>query len=106
LTLLATWWLGGRLSKELPDISEATIGPDGCLYLLSDQGSAIARLPDNLESTGGTVDAEALWRIAARPENPEGMVILADGTALVGLDTNSPRHNLLRLAQLELKAAV
>jgi hypothetical protein len=106
LTLLATWWLGGRLSKELPDISEATIGPDGCLYLLSDQGSAIARLPDNLESTGGTVDAEAVWRIAGRPENPEGMVILADGTALVGLDTHSPRHNLLRLAQLELKAAV
>ena len=101
--MLATWWLGGRLSKELPDISEATIGPDGCLYLLSDQGSAIARLPDILDSAGGTVDADAIWRIAGRPENPEGLVILDDGTPLVGFDTRSPRRNLLRLESLALK---
>lgn len=103
LTVLATWWLSKRLSKELPDISEAAVGPDGCLYLLSDQGSAIARLPDHLDAAGGTVDADAVWRIAGRPENPEGLVILPDGTALVGLDTQAPRRNLLRLEPLELK---
>ena len=103
LTVLATWWLSDRLSKELPDISEATVGPDGCMYLLSDQGSAIARLPDRLDPSGGTVDAEAVWRIAGSPKNPEGLVILADGTPLVGLDTRSPKRNLLRLEPLELK---
>ena len=103
LTVLATWWLGDRLSKELPDISEATVGPDGCLYLLSDQGSAIARLPDHLDAAGGTVEADAIWRIDGSPKNPEGLVILDDGTPLVGLDTRSPKRNLLRLESLALK---
>lgn len=103
LTVLATWWLGDVLSKKLPDISDATVGPDGCLYLLSDQGSAIARLPDHLDPAGGTVEAEAVWRIEGRPENAEGLVILADGTPLVGIDTPTPRRNLLRLGPLELK---
>ena len=97
LTVLATWWLGKTLSEQLPDISDATLGPDGALYLLSDQGTAIARLPDRLAPAGGTVEAEAVWRIGGKPENPEGLVILTDGTPLVGLDTKSPRRNLLRL---------
>ncbi|MGI9123296.1 MAG: hypothetical protein ACR2JM_00885 [Mycobacterium sp.] len=101
-TELATWWLDDRLAKQLPDISDATVGPDGCLYLLSDQGTAIARMPDRLDPEGGTVDADAVWRIAGHPENPEGLVILPDGTPLVGLDTKGPKRNLLRLDRLEL----
>ena len=38
MTVLTTWWLGEELATWLPDISDATIGPDGCLYLVSDQG--------------------------------------------------------------------
>ena len=102
LTVLATWWLGPELTKRLPDISDATVGPDGFLYLLSDQGSAIARLPDSLAPEGGTVEAAAIWRIAGSPENAEGLVILSDGTVLVGLDTKSPQRNLLRLSRLPL----
>ena len=84
----------------MPDISDSTVGPDGCLYLLSDQGSAIARLPDRLDPAGGTLDAAAVWRIDGAPENAEGLVILDDGTPLVALDTKSPKKNLLRLAPL------
>jgi len=102
LTVLATWWLSGELAKWLPDISDVTLGPDGRLYMLSDQGSAIARLPDVLDPCGGEVEAAAIWRIAGSPENAEGLVILDDGTALVGLDTKSPRRNLLRLNRLPL----
>lgn len=102
LTVLATWWLGRELTKRLPDISDATIGPDGRLYLLSDQGSAIARLPDSLDPQGGVVEAEAIWLIAGSPKSAEGLVILDDGTVLVGLDTKSPRRNLLRLKPLPL----
>ena len=87
LTVLATWWLAKGLTAQLPDISDATVGPDGCLYLLSDQGSSIARLPDSLDPGGGTVDAVAVWRIAGRPENAEGLVILDDGTPIVALDS-------------------
>ena len=102
LTVLATWWLSDELAKRFPDISDATAGPDGRLYLLSDQGSAIARLPDVLDPRGGEVEAAAMWRIAGSPENAEGLVILDDGTVLVGLDTKSPRRNLLRLKLLPL----
>jgi hypothetical protein len=49
------------------------------------------------------LDAEAVWRIAASPKNPEGLVIVEDGTPLVGLDTRSPKRNLLRLQSLLLK---
>lgn len=101
LTVLATWWPDAALSKMLPDISDATVGPDGRLYLLSDQGSSIARLPDLLDPSGGTVGAAAIWRIAGGPKNAEGLAILADGTPLIGIDTPSPRRNLLRLAALE-----
>jgi hypothetical protein len=102
LSVLATWWLSKALAKALPDISDATVGPDGCLYLLSDQGSAIARLPEILDPAGGTVDATQIWRIAGSPENAEGLVILDDGTPLVALDTKSAKRNLLRLEPLPL----
>ena len=102
LTVLSTWWLDEGLARQLPDISDATIGPDGCLYLLSDKGSSIARLPDVLDPSGGDVGAAAVWRIAGRPDNAEGLAILADGTPLVGLDTKAPRSNLLRLQRLPL----
>lgn len=102
LTVLATWWLGESLQEQLPDISDAAVGPDGRLYLLSDQGSAIARLPDVLDAQGGTIEAEAIWRIAGSPKNPEGLVILSDGTPLIGLDTKAARGNLLRLQALSL----
>lgn len=101
LTVLATWWLDDTTSARLPDISDAAIGPDGALYLLSDQGAAIVRLPDRLDPAGGVVEAEAVWRIAGNPENPEGLVILADGTPLVALDTRSSRRNLLRLEPIQ-----
>ena len=102
LTVLATWWLGKDLMKALPDISDATIGPEGCLYLISDKGSSIARLADALDPAGGKVDAAAIWRIEGSPENAEGLVILEDGTPLVAIDTKSPKANLLRLESLPL----
>ncbi len=102
LTVLATWWLGDGMQGAMPDISDATVGPDGRLYLVSDQGSAIARMPDILDPAGGTVEPTAMWRIAGSPKNAEGLVILADGTPLIALDTKAPRGNILRLAPLPL----
>lgn len=101
-TVLASWWPTAGLADLLGDISDATVGPDGRLYLLSDQGGAIARLPDELNPGGGEVDAAAVWRIAGSPAKAEGLVILDDGTPLVALDTRSPHRNLLRLEPLPL----
>lgn len=96
----ATWWLGKDTVAQLPDISDVTVGPDGRLYVLSDQGSAIGRLPATLPPDAGSVDVDAVWRIAGKPAKAEGLVILPDGTPLVALDTKSPRKNLLRLEPL------
>ena len=102
MTVLATWWPGEELTTWLPDISDAAIGPDGRLYILSDQGSSIARLPDSLDPGGGTVEAAAIWRIAESPAKAEGLAILDDGTPIVALDTRSPKRNLLQLNRLPL----
>jgi len=79
------------------------VGPDGRLYVLSDKGSAIARLPDLLDPQGGTIEPDVVWRIAGGPDKAEALVILTDGTPLIGLDTKAPRRNLLRLAPLPLE---
>lgn len=100
LEVVRTWWLGEDTVAALPDISDVTRGPDGRLYVLSDQGSAIGRLPATLPADTDSVDVEAVWRIAGKPAKAEGLVILADGTPLVALDTKSPRKNLLRLEPL------
>ena len=97
-----TWWLGKDTVDQLPDISDVTVGPDGRWYVLSDQGSAIGRLPAALPAGADSVDIDAVWRIAGKPAKAEGLVILADGTPLVALDTKSPRKNLLRLEPLPL----
>lgn len=99
-TVLATWSPAPDLAAALPDISDATVGPDGALYLVSDQGGAIARLPDHLPPGGGVLGAAAIWRIAGHPAKAEGLVILGDGTPVVALDTRAGRRNLCRLDPL------
>jgi hypothetical protein len=100
LTALATWSLSDSLAGVLEDVSDATIGPDGRLYLLSDKSSSIIRLADVLTAQGGSIDADAAWHIEGRPKNAEGFVILDDGTPLVALDTRLGQQNLLRLDRL------
>lgn len=100
LTLLTTWRLDAGAVERCPDISDAAIGPDGRLYLLSDKGSAIVRMPDVLDPQGGEVGVIDIWQLSGHPEKAEGLAILADGTPLVALDTKSPRRNLLRLQRL------
>src|SRR5262245_48385925 len=43
---LAIWLPDKTLTKTCADFSDLEIGPDGCLYLLSDKSSTIARLDD------------------------------------------------------------
>ena len=46
LIALASWLPDKTLAKTCADFSDLEIGPDGCLYLLSDKSSTIARLGD------------------------------------------------------------
>jgi hypothetical protein len=93
---LAIWHPDKALAKTCADFSDLEIGPDGCLYLLSDQSSTIARL-DRLRAGGGTATLLEAWRLGDLDGKPEGLAFTAEGRAIVGLDTRKPRRNLVLL---------
>src|SRR6516162_3223714 len=62
LAVRAIWFPDKTLAKTCADFSDLEIGPDGCLYLLSDKSSTIARL-DDLPAGGGTATLLDAWRL-------------------------------------------
>jgi hypothetical protein len=93
---LAVWWPDKGLAKACKDFSDLEVGPDGCLYLLSDKSESIARL-DDLPPGGGTAKLTESWRIKDLNGKPEGLAFTAKGRAIVALDTRKARHNLVVL---------
>jgi hypothetical protein len=93
---LAIWLPDKTVAKTCADFSDLEIGPDGCLYLLSDKSSTIARL-DDLPAGGGAAALLDAWRLDDLDGKPEGLAFTAQGHAVVGLDTRKPRRNLVLL---------
>ena len=93
---LAIWLPDKTLAKTCADFSDLEIGPDGCLYLLSDKSSTIARL-DELPAGGGSATLLDAWRLGDLDGKPEGLAFARQGHAIVGLDTRKPRQNLVLL---------
>jgi hypothetical protein len=93
---LASWLPNKTLTKTCADFSDLEIGPDGCLYLLSDKSSTIARL-DDLPAGGGAAALLDAWRLGDLDGKPEGLAFTAQGCAVVGLDTRKPRRNVVLL---------
>jgi hypothetical protein len=93
---LAIWLPNKTLAKTCADFSDLEIGPDGYLYLLSDESSTIARL-DDLPAGGGTAALLDAWRLGDLGGKPEGLTFTPQGRAIVGLDTRKPRRNLVLL---------
>jgi len=93
---LAIWLPDKTLAKTCADFSDLEIGPDGCLYLLSDKSSTIARL-DELSAGGGTAGLLEARRLGDLDGKPEGLAFSALGRAIVGLDTRKARRNLVLL---------
>ena len=91
---LAVWWPDKALAKTCEDFSDLEVGPDGRLYLLSDQSESIARLT-NLPPGGGTASLSASWRLRKIKGKPEGLAFSPRGRAIVALDTRKPRGNLV-----------
>jgi SdiA-regulated len=90
------WLLAPSLAEEMADVSDLAFGPDGRLYLLSDQSSTIARLPAGWRDAT-EVEAESVWRLPGEIEKAEGLVVLPDGRALVAVDRKKAKHNLFLL---------
>ena len=98
LEVLARWPLARDLERRFRDISDCAMGPDGRIYLLSDQSRRIARLPPTLPPPGEPVSADARWKLAGTVKKPEGLDFLSDGRAVVAVDEKDARHNLFLLS--------
>jgi hypothetical protein len=94
---LAIWRPDDALKKACKDFSDLSVGPDGHVYVLSDQSEAIARV-SALAPGGGTATLDASWKISGVKGKPEGLAFTKDGRAVVALDTRKKRRNLVVLA--------
>lgn len=101
LVPLASWELGEETAARLPTISDIALGPDARVYLLSAEGRAIAQLERRLEP-GERARASDWWRIdeaipAGTDARPEGLVVLAERTPVIGIDSKTAGSNLFVL---------
>jgi hypothetical protein len=99
--LLSSWDLGGAAMERIGDLSDVTVGPDGRIYLLSDQSRCIARLQAALDPEERLVEVDRIWGLPDRLVQPEGLVVTADREVLVATDHEEPRENLFLLGGLD-----
>jgi uncharacterized protein YjiK len=95
--MLAAWDLGGEALDRIGDLSDVAIGPDGRVYILSDQSRCIARLQETVPPESGTVEVDRIWGLPERLHQPEGLVITAGWDVLVATDHEELRDNLFLL---------
>jgi uncharacterized protein YjiK len=98
--MLASWDLGGEALERIGDLSDVAIGPDGRVYLLSDESRCIARLQATVPPAGGTVEVDRIWGLPERLVQPEGLIITGDWDVLVATDHKERRDNLFLLGGL------
>jgi uncharacterized protein YjiK len=95
--MLSSWDLGGEALERVGDLSDVAVGPDGRVYLLSDESNCIARLQDRVPPESGTVTVDRIWHLPDRLHQPEGLVITAAWDVLVATDHAEERENLFLL---------
>jgi hypothetical protein len=98
--LLTAWDLGGEAAERIGDLSDVTVGPDGRIYVLSDQSRCIARLQAALDPEDGLIEVDRIWGLPDRLHQPEGLVITGNWEVLVAVDHDEPRENLFLLRGL------
>ena len=102
LVALKTWEFAASLAVIAPDASELTVGPDGRLYMLSQEGAVLIRLEGSLGPNENKVHASAWWPLPEHFEHAEGLAIDDELHPWVAVDihrTDPP--NLFRLTPLE-----
>jgi uncharacterized protein YjiK len=95
--MLSSWDLGGEALERVGDLSDVAVGPDGRVYLLSDESRCIARLQDRVPPQSGTVAVDRIWHLPDRLHQPEGLVITPAWDVLVATDHAEQRENLFLL---------
>ena len=87
------WLLPHELTEVVGDVSDLTFGPDGRLYLLSDQSGVIVRVSEDWQRAEA-ISADAVWDLPKLIDKAEGLVVLPDGRAMVAVDHKKAKDNL------------
>jgi uncharacterized protein YjiK len=98
--LLKQWKLDDAAERETDDLSDATVGPDGRIYLLSDQSRRIARIQERVRPDSEHVSLDASWDLPAQIDKPEGLTISHNWTPIVAVDKQEQERNLYILRNL------
>ena len=93
---LRSWKLADRTRDDFPDLSDLAVGPDGALYVLTDEGRAFGKLGP---LDGEEVQIRQKWTLGQAVEKPEGLVLF-DERALVASDISGSSHNLFATKKL------
>jgi hypothetical protein len=97
---LKEWEMGEDSAGLAEDASEICVGPDGLLYLLSDQSKTISVLEQRIGPAEKRFKFDATWHLPKEIDKPEGLVILPNGTPIVAVD--APKNGtLFVLSKLE-----
>ncbi|MDP9210027.1 MAG: SdiA-regulated domain-containing protein [Actinomycetota bacterium] len=99
--MLSAWDLGGEALERVGDLSDVTVGPDGRVYLLSDESRCIARLQPTVPPESGTVAVDRIWGLPDRLHQPEGLVITPTWDVLIATDHSEQRENLFLMDGLD-----
>jgi hypothetical protein len=93
---LAVWRPDKLLDEACVDFSDLEIGPDGRLYVLSDQSATIAQI-ETLEPEGGKASLAKSWKLDDDDAKSEGLTFAATGHAIVAMDKRKKSNNLIVL---------
>ena len=102
LVALKVWEFSTSLAALAEDASDLTVGPDGRVYLLSDESAVVIRLEGRLKGDEAKVRDSASWKLPKEIVKPEGLVIDGELHPWVAVDSkhrNAP--NLFRLMRIE-----
>lgn len=101
LVALKVWEFAESLSKLARDGSDITLGPDGRVYLLSDESAVVIRLEGRLKPEEAKVRESAYWKLPKEMVKPEGLAIDQEMRPWIVLDQKrEDRPSLFRLSPI------
>lgn len=102
LVALKSWAFAKGLKALAKDASELALGPDGRLYLLSQDSGTLVRLEASLAPEENKVRETAHWRLPRELDKAEGLVLDDTLHPWVAIDSKGKRDrpNLFRLSPL------
>ena len=102
LVALNVWEFSNSLESLAKDASDITVGPDGRVYLLSDESAIVIRLEGHLKPEEAKVHDSASWKLPAEIVKPEGLVVDKEMRPWVAVDSKEKdQPNLFRLMRIE-----